>query len=68
MQSRKKLLWWLLPPLLITSTALALYSLSPLIAQKGLQNWLKKQNFSYIELDMQPPEWNSLQINNLHLE
>lgn len=67
MQYRSKLLWWFLPPLILLLITLALYLLSPRIAQMALQHWLQAQNFSDITLNMQHPQWNNLRIEKLQL-
>ena len=70
MQKRVKLRWWLLSFYLLFLIVLpvSLYFLSPLLAKKGLEHWLQAQNFSHIELVMQPPTWNTLHIEKLKLQ
>jgi hypothetical protein len=67
MQFRTKLILWLLPPILLLSSTAALYLFSPQIAELALQRWLQQQNFSQIELNMQPPGWNELRIESARL-
>lgn len=67
MQFRTKLLLWLLPPILLLSSTAAIYLFSPQIAEAALQRWLQQQNFSQIELKMQPPGWNELRIDKARL-
>lgn len=62
---RKKRYWFLL---CILSTLLALYFASPYLAQQALAYWLKQQAFSETQLAMQPPRWNRIEIDNLHLK
>jgi hypothetical protein len=51
---------------LLVST-LALYFASPALAEKALNHWLQKQNYSSIELQMKPPGWNNLEIEHISL-
>lgn len=67
MRYRTKLLCWLLPPLLLLAATAGLYYFSPKIAELALQRWLTQQNFSDIKLQMQPPGWNELRIEQLSL-
>ena len=67
MQYRTKLLCWLLLPLILLASTAGLYYFSPKIAELALQRWLAQQNFSDIELHMQPPGWNELRIEQLSL-
>ncbi|WP_286237580.1 YdbH domain-containing protein [Neptuniibacter halophilus] len=53
--------------LLLLILPAALYLLSPFLAQKSLQYWLEEQQFSAVELEMQPPSWNRLHIERLAL-
>ena len=70
MRKRTKLLWWLLSSCLtfLLILPVALYFLSPILAQKGLEHWLQEQNFSHIELVMEPPSWDTLRIEKLKLQ
>ncbi|MFY0677899.1 MAG: YdbH domain-containing protein [Neptuniibacter sp.] len=67
MQYRTKLLCWLLLPLILLASTAGLYYFSPKIAELALQRWLAQQNFSDIQLHMQPPGWNELRIEQLSL-
>lgn len=67
MQYRTKLLCWLLPPIILLAATAGLYYFSPKIAELALQRWLAQQNFSNIELHMQPPSWNEIHIEQISL-
>lgn len=67
MQKRNKRFALLFLLFCATLLPVILYLFSPLLAQKSLQYWLAKQNFSNIVLEMSPPQWNQIRIKRISL-